>query len=575
MLHNSLRALTPLLLAAGLTAQAGSYLGSIPSPAGATPIGLGAAPTGELLLTATGGVLYRMDTAGNVLAQLTLSNTGSANGATSDGVNLYVTDSNATRGKGIDVYDAAGNYIQTFATTAFFPAGIAWSPMNNHLYMVDRVGAQVFEYDTAGNQVALYPLQAQQNDGIGYDIQTNSFWVYELTGDQIVNYDAQFQTLQMFPGTQSSPLGALGRGATFVGGLIYVVVQSARQIGIFDATGTSAAVNSYGDGCPLPGCFYEQFTTPGSSDLSGRAFTFRSNGPRGWTATVGGTFETNIGPGLNHVDDQIDRAVPLGFNFPVVGSSVGTTNAIDISSNGWVSFIPNEIPDTGFYVGATGDKFIQYARIATWWDDLDPSVAGDTHFNTLSNPTRAVITWDGVPQYGANPPDSNTIQLQLYANGDWTIIYQAGCVDEAITGWSSGAVPTDPGSLDFTASIPRVFGPYGATLTVSATRPILGTALTYQVDNIPTGTAFASLLFGTAQVSNPLDPIGVTGCTLLCSADVGNLPVSLATGQTGFPVPNNPALAGATLFNQALAATPGFNPAGIILSNGIQLRLGN
>jgi hypothetical protein len=567
MLHSSLRALTPLLLAAGLTAQAGSYLGSIAAPAGAVPVGLGAAPTGDLLLTATGGVLYRMDTSGNVLAQITLSNSGAANGVTSDGVNYYVTDSNATTGKGIDVYDAGGNYIQTFASTAFFPAGIAWSPMNNHLYMVDRVGAQVFEYDIAGNQVALFPLQAQQNDGIGYDISTNTFWVYELTGDQIVNYDAAFNTVQAFPGTQSSPIGALGRGATFVGGLIYVVVQSARVVGIFDATGTSAAVTSYGNGCPTPGCFYEQFTGPGTSDLTGQAFTFRSNGPRGWTATVGGTFETNIGPGLNHADDQIDRAVPLGFNFPVVGNAVGTTNAIDISSNGWVGFIPNEIPDTGFYVGATGDKFIQYARIATWWDDLDPSVAGDTHFNTLTNPTRAVITWDGVPQFGANPPDSNTIQLQLYPNGDWT--------DEAITGWSSGAVPTDPGSIDLTGSIPRVFGPYGATLTLSATRPILGTALTYQVDNIPATTSFAVVLFGSAQVSNPLDPIGVTGCTLLCSADLATAPVSLATGQFGFAVPNQPALAGASLFNQALAVTPGFNPAAIILSNGIELRLGN
>jgi streptogramin lyase len=575
MLNLPLRALTPLLLAAGLTAQVGSYLGSFPAPAGATPVGLGASPTGELLMTAPGGVLYRMDTAGNVLAQFTLSDTGSANGATSDGINYYVSDSNATRGKGIDVYDAGGNYIQTFATTAFFPAGIVWSPMNNHLYMVDRTGAQVFEYDTAGNLVAQFPLQAQQNDGIGYDISTNSFWVYELTGDQLVNYDTTFQTLQMFPGTQSTPIGALGRGASFVGGLIYVSVQSARVIAIFDATGTSASANPYGNGCPTPGCFYEQFTTAGSSDLSGRAFTFRANGPRGWTATVGGTFETNIGPGLNHADDQIDRAVPLGFNFPVVGSSVGTTNAIDISSNGWVSFIPNEIPDTGFYVGATGDKFIQYARIATWWDDLDPSVAGDTHFTTLSNPTRAVITWDGVPQFGANPPDSNTIQLQLYPNGDWTIIYQAGCTDEAITGFSSGAVPTDPGSIDLTASIPRNFGPYGATLGLTSTRPILGNALTYQVDNIPTGTSFAVVLFGSAQVSNPLDPVGITGCTLLCSADLAAAPVSLATGQFGFSVPNQPGLAGASLFNQALAVSPGFNPAAIILSNGLQLRLGN
>jgi hypothetical protein len=582
MLNRSLHVGATLLLATGLSAQVGSYLGSINAPTGVTPVGLGVSPSAQLLLTDTAQTVHILDTAGTQIRSFSVAaNSGTPNGVTSDGTNFYVTDSNGTTGgRGVDVYDAQGAYLRSFSSAAFFPAGICWNPTNNHLYLVDRTGAQAFEYDLQGTQIASFPLAAQLNDGISYDVATNSFWVYEITGDLVQNYSAQFNSISNFPGAAASPLGAAGRGLGYIGGLVYVVVQSQRVIGIFDALGNSASVQSYGTGCPSPGLFYEKFTdSTGAnvSDVAGLAFTFTANGPSGWVASRGGAFETNIGPGLNHADDQISRALALGFSFNIPGSTAGSTNSIDISSNGWIGLVSGSIPDTGFFIGdaARTRDFPIYERIAAWWTDLDPSVnTGDTHFTTLTNPTRAVITWNQVSRFGATPPDVNTVQVQLYPNGNWVIVYQQGCAEEAVTGFSSGGSPADPGSIDLTARIPGQFGPFGAAISLTSNRPVLGTSVTYQVDNRPSNTVLAAIIFGLAQTSTPLDVIGMTGCTLLSSGDLATAPVNLSTGQFVFGIPNQASLAGAVLYHQAIVVAPGFNPFGVVASNGLSLRLG-
>lgn len=73
-----------------------------------------------------------------------------------------------------------------------------------------------------------------------------------------------------------------------------------------------------------------------------------------------------------------------------------------------------------------------------------------------------------------------------------------------------------------------------------------------------------------------LGPIGMNGCTLLCS-DFG-LNLTSATSATGtaslgLPVPLNLALAGAQFYSQWFPIDPGANPLGIVASNGLSFKL--
>jgi hypothetical protein len=45
------------------------------------------------------------------------------------------------------------------------------------------------------------------------------------------------------------------------------------------------------------------------------------------------------------------------------------------------------------------------------------------------------------------------------------------------------------------------------------------------------------------------------------------------TGSSPFPVPANPVYAGVHVYSQAAAFVSGFNPLGVIASNGLDLKL--
>jgi hypothetical protein len=115
----------------------------------------------------------------------------------------------------------------------------------------------------------------------------------------------------------------------------------------------------------------------------------------------------------------------------------------------------------------------------------------------------------------------------------------------------------------------------------TADRPWLGATLTIRWSNVAPGTVALLALGGSRQdwlgvpLPLPLASIGMPGCTLLASLDVGlALPVPASVLQQQVPLPNVPAVLGMELFAQGFDLDAGANPAGITASNGLALRLG-
>ena len=64
------------------------------------------------------------------------------------------------------------------------------------------------------------------------------------------------------------------------------------------------------------------------------------------------------------------------------------------------------------------------------------------------------------------------------------------------------------------------------------------------------------------------------GCRQYCSLD-GSLGFAVfgATSGLSIPIPNNPALVGLHIYLQAATVTPGFNPLGVLATNGVDVRV--
>ncbi len=565
-----LLSLAPAALALALPAQPGTVIGTLSAPD--VPYGVGTGLNGELFMVSQSRVLYELSLTGSVIRQFSIAtDTGAANGVCFDGTNFYVTDSSLTT-RGIDVYDSMGTYLRTIAVPGTFPAGICYNPTNAHLYCSDRVaGAAITEFDLAGNQLGTFTANGTAVAGVSYEPTSNEYWTLDAVGDTLDSYDSVWSPITSFPGPLTASSGR-GRSCVSIARALYVAIPATSEIAIFDTTGTLASLDSVGTSCPQPGVFYELFAGTGTGDLTGQTYRFNSASGTGWNASASGQFITNLGTNLNLGDDTLLRNQPLGFSFNIPGSPRFNTNAIDISSNGWIGLNPNEIPDTGFVVLESGAEFVKYERIAGWWDDLDPSVSGGVYFNQLSNPQRVVITWDQVPQFGAT--DSNTVQIVLFANGDFQITWQAGCLDDALTGFSAGGNVADNGGLDLSASVPGLFGPYGASLDLSSERPVIGTTVNYRIFNVPTNASFAALLFGSSSPMTPLDPIGMAGCFLNSSSDLATANIGLPGATLPFAIPNDMNLVGANVYHQAVVVAAGFNSLGVIATNGLKFRIG-
>ncbi len=135
--------------------------------------------------------------------------------------------------------------------------------------------------------------------------------------------------------------------------------------------------------------------------------------------------------------------------------------------------------------------------------------------------------------------------------------FGAGCV-------GSAGVPT-LGAAG--AATPWIGGTFSARLDSVGSHPFL---------NIPfVVVGFSRTIWGAQQLPLDLSPFGMTGCTLLAEPALSFTLVN----QGGFAIwsvalPNDPRIAGSSLFVQGGTTSFGTNPLGIVLTNAGELAIG-
>ena len=140
-------------------------------------------------------------------------------------------------------------------------------------------------------------------------------------------------------------------------------------------------------------------------------------------------------------DAQI--AVPLqAARIPFFGSVCST---LYVSSNGRITFEPAG-PDpvesiAGFLTGAP--------CVAALWDDLEPGAGGQVVVSEDPLGAWVRVLWFEVPHSGA--ADSNTVQVDLYANGAITLEFGAVDLVDALVGVTPGHGLSDVDPVDLSA----------------------------------------------------------------------------------------------------------------------------
>lgn len=118
----------------------------------------------------------------------------------------------------------------------------------------------------------------------------------------------------------------------------------------------------------------------------------------------------------------------------------------------------------------------------------------------------------------------------------------------------------------------------------AGSRPLIGRIQVSNIANAFAGTSWVALgwsdeIAGATPLPTPLDPFGFTGCTLWHSADIelaaGCTPTSWSTAQFSLFIPANLLLRGLSVFLQAYTLAPGYNPIGLVTSNGVELVIGD
>lgn len=162
-------------------------------------------------------------------------------------------------------------------------------------------------------------------------------------------------------------------------------------------------------------------------------------------------FEANLGTNLTLGDDQVSGQQSLGFTFP---GPAGPVTDVWVSSNGfiWLSANTNSRCCSGYESAFLSDP----PSIAAFWTDLYPPGAqggGGVFFNSIpgtgGNPSRAIITWSQVPEYGSS--QLITAQIQLLSTGEFVIFQDPNnglAFHQALVGVTSGNNAT-PNPIDF------------------------------------------------------------------------------------------------------------------------------
>lgn len=347
-------------------------------------------------------------------------------------------------------------------------------------------------------------------------------------------------------------------------------------------SGTVATRSNYGTGCyDRFASFYESFATSAAFDLTNNAITMLPTGS-GYTMMPGITAFVSPSPAataLTLIDDS-EAAVALTTPFAYDG---GVTSSLTVCSNGYVSVATGN--GTGYLPSVA--TFLAAPQTGWWcWHDMNPAATGSGQVKFEEANGIAYVTFDGVYDFaGTSAANANTFQFQFDTNtGAVHMVFQtmSALGNARLVGYSPGGASMDPQSLDISATLPGGFSvgaSDAAALSLSASaRPVLGTSINLDTNNIPAGTLVGATLIGFSQVNPGIDlsVIGMPGCFQYV---VPTTPIVFVVGGTSatvpLSIPNNGAFIGLHVYVQSATFTSGLNAFGVLSSNGVDLGLGN
>jgi uncharacterized protein (TIGR03437 family) len=198
-------------------------------------------------------------------------------------------------------------------------------------------------------------------------------------------------------------------------------------------------------------------------NLDGQTLRFTPQaGAYGYAVSNGGydAGAASSGTALAALDDDDSRLVPLPFAFPFFGAAY---SQVYVNSDGNLTFTAGDSASTD---RGLGRMTAGPPRIAPLFDDLNPALtAGGVR--VLSEGTRFVVSWVGVPEYAANGGGpAQTFQVRLYPDGRIEFSYAGARPSRAVVGIAPGGLRgatsltdylNDPGGA-YTAAVAERFG---------------------------------------------------------------------------------------------------------------------
>jgi hypothetical protein len=350
----------------------------------------------------------------------------------------------------------------------------------------------------------------------------------------------------------------------------------------------------YGTGCTTRALSFYELFNGSAADLAGQTVSMQQNGIGGYlvTTAAGGVIAQPNTVGLALGDDQMSAAIALPFTFDYPG---GSTSSIFVDSNGSIHL--NVVGASN--IGGTAASLLAaaYHTISASMQDLLPdgvtNVANCFAQVNPNNPSEFDITWLNVPCFGsvATPAPTSTFQIALIDNGVndsvelrfQTLVNDSSSnTGKAITGFSLGNGAIDGGSQDLSASV-IVTQPDASPLSLSASpRPILGTSATYTLSNVRANAGVSAMncsFLNTAPTPLSLYGLDAPGCSahidVINSVSFSPLLLTSPSASFNYAWPNNPSFAGVSLFVQGFELAPAENNAGVIVSNGLEIKLGS
>jgi uncharacterized protein (TIGR03437 family) len=171
-------------------------------------------------------------------------------------------------------------------------------------------------------------------------------------------------------------------------------------------------------------------------DLDRHTLTFIPTAARYKYAVTDASYDTSAatrGTPVVALGDDDSRQLTLPFAFPFYGTNYST---VYLNSDGNLTF---RAPESASTLRSTGRMTGGPPRIAPLFDDLDPSlVAGGVRY--LAEPTRAVFSWVGVPEYSSvGIAAVQTFQVRLYPDGRIEFAYSGANPSTGVVGIAPGA----------------------------------------------------------------------------------------------------------------------------------------